>query len=223
MSSPVPYRGGVETIFKRAESAANFGREIGLQYVHAHLRYAEAMAKLGDAQALWRALQVVNPVKLDALLAHAAPRQSNTYFSSSDGDFADRYEAAANFDRLRKGTVAVKGGWRIYSSGPGLYLHKLVTCLLGWRESFGKIVLDPVLAPALDGLTARFGRAGKMIEIQYRVRTQSHTPKAITLNGRPFTAFRPLEGAYRPGGVAIPGEAFDAALDCPLNRVEVEL
>jgi CRISPR-associated protein Csx3 len=101
MSSPVLYRGGVETIFKRAESASNFGREIGLQYVHAHLRYAEAMAKLGDASALWRALQVVNPVQLDAVLAHAAPRQSNAYFSSSDGDFADRYEAAAEFNRLR--------------------------------------------------------------------------------------------------------------------------
>ncbi len=161
MSSPVPYRGGVETIFKRAESAANFGREIGLQYVHAHLRYAEAMAKLGDGESLWRALQVVNPVQLDALLTNAAPRQSNTYFSSSDGDFPDRYEAASQFNQLRDGTVSVKGGWRIYSSGPGLYLHKVVACLLGWRESFGEIVLDPVLPAALDGLTARFTRAGK--------------------------------------------------------------
>jgi cellobiose phosphorylase len=109
MSSPIPYRGGVETIFKRAESAANFGREIGLQYVHAYLRYAEAMAKLGDGDALWRALQVVNPVRLDSFLPHAAPRQSNAYFSSSDGDFADRYKAASEFGRLRDGTVAVKG------------------------------------------------------------------------------------------------------------------
>ncbi|HEX4139211.1 MAG TPA: hypothetical protein VHY09_02615 [Candidatus Methylacidiphilales bacterium] len=223
MSSPVPYRGGVETIFKRAESAANFGREIGLQYVHAHLRYAEAMAKLGDADALWRALQVVNPVRLDALLPNAAPRQANTYFSSSDGDFADRYAAAAQFDRLRDGTVAVKGGWRIYSSGPGLYLHKLVTCLLGWRESFGEIVLDPVLPTALDGLTARLSFAGKAIEVQYRVRSQAHTPKAITVNDRPFTAFRPLESAYRSGGIALSGPAFSAALDRPLNRVQVQL
>ncbi|MEI9999435.1 MAG: hypothetical protein WDO13_09830 [Verrucomicrobiota bacterium] len=33
----------------------------------------------------------------------------------------------------------MKGGWRIYSSGPGLYLHKVVSCLLGWRESFGEV------------------------------------------------------------------------------------
>jgi cellobiose phosphorylase len=223
MSSPVPYRGGVETIFKRAESAANFGREIGLQYVHAHLRYAEAMAKLGDADALWRAVQVVNPVRLEALLAHAAPRQSNAYFSSSDGDFADRYEAATHFEQLRDGSATVKGGWRIYSSGPGLYLHKIMTCLLGWRDSFGDIILDPVIAPGLDGLTARFTRSGKTVEVEYRVQAQSHTPKAITVNGRPFTAFRPLEGVYRPRGVSLAGADFDAALDRPLNRVEVEL
>src|SRR5690606_23817269 len=36
MDRPPTYRGGVETVFKRAESAAYFGREIGLQYVHAH-------------------------------------------------------------------------------------------------------------------------------------------------------------------------------------------
>jgi hypothetical protein len=55
------------------------------------------------------------------------------------------------------------------------------------------------------------------------VQAQSHTPKAITVNGRPFTAFRPLEGVYRPRGVSLAGADFDAALDRPLNRVEVEL
>ena len=54
MDRPVAYHGGAETIFRRAESAAFFGREIGLMYVHAHLRYAEAMAMLGEPEALWR-------------------------------------------------------------------------------------------------------------------------------------------------------------------------
>ena len=48
MNKPANYRGGVSTNFKRAEQAANFGREIGLQYVHAHIRYTEAMAKIGQ-------------------------------------------------------------------------------------------------------------------------------------------------------------------------------
>ena len=59
MDRPVRYTGGRETLFRRAESAAYFGREIGLMYVHAHLRYCEALALDGDAEAFWRALAVV--------------------------------------------------------------------------------------------------------------------------------------------------------------------
>lgn len=50
MDRPARYEGGVSTIFRRAEQAANVGREISLQYVHAHIRYLEAAAKLGDAE-----------------------------------------------------------------------------------------------------------------------------------------------------------------------------
>ena len=46
MDRPVAYHGGLERVFRRAESASFFGREIGLMYVHAHLRYGEAMAVL---------------------------------------------------------------------------------------------------------------------------------------------------------------------------------
>jgi 1,2-beta-oligoglucan phosphorylase len=76
IGEPAPYHGGCERLFKRAETAANVGREIGLQYVHAHLRYAEAMAKTGDAGELWWVLQVCNPVGLADVVPHAAPRQS---------------------------------------------------------------------------------------------------------------------------------------------------
>ena len=58
MDRPVAYRGGPQTIFRRAESSSFFGREIGLMYVHAHLRYGEAMAVLGEAEALWEALSL---------------------------------------------------------------------------------------------------------------------------------------------------------------------
>ena len=87
MDRPVAYHGGPERVFRRAESAAFFGREIGLMYVHAHLRYGEAMAVLGEAEALWEALQVVNPVSVAERVANASPRQRNAYFSSSDAAF----------------------------------------------------------------------------------------------------------------------------------------
>ena len=111
MDRPVAYRGGRQEVFQRAESAAFFGREIGLMYVHAHLRYGEALATLGEADALWEALQVVNPIAVTEAVANASPRQRNAYFSSSDAAFADRYQASAEWSRAREGTVG--GRWRL--------------------------------------------------------------------------------------------------------------
>ena len=133
------------------------------------------------------------------------------------------YEAAAKFGQLRDGTVAVKGGWRIYSSGPGLYLHKVVTGLLGWRESFGEVIIDTVLPRNLDGLTVRFNRGDKVVTARYKVSSESPTPKAVIINGKPLTSFRLLQTPYRSGGMAISAEAFEAALDRAHNRIEIEL
>jgi cellobiose phosphorylase len=138
MDKPLPYRGGLETIFRRGESAAFFGREIGLMYVHAHLRYAEAMSVLGDKKALWEALLVANPVAVAERLRHASLRQRNAYFSSSDAAFRDRYEASAKWELVKKGEVTVDGGWRIYSSGPGIYVALVVQHALGVKRRFGK-------------------------------------------------------------------------------------
>ncbi len=72
MNRPATYAGGVSTNFKRAEQAANFGREIGLQYVHAHIRFTEAMAKLGREEETWQALGVINPIQIAHALQHGA-------------------------------------------------------------------------------------------------------------------------------------------------------
>jgi 1,2-beta-oligoglucan phosphorylase len=149
---PVAYHGGPERTFRRAESASFFGREIGLMYVHAHLRYGEAMAVLGEADALWDALHVANPISVTERAANAAPRQRNAYFSSSDAAFPDRYEASAAWSRVRAGTIAVEGGWRIYSSGPGLYVNLLIRHALGTRRVFGDRVNEPVLPGALSAV-----------------------------------------------------------------------
>ena len=150
MDKPTTYRGGPERVFRRAESSSFFGREIGLMYVHAHLRYGEAMGALGEADALWSALQVVNPIAVTELLAHASPRQRNAYFSSSDAAFRDRYQANAEWQRVRMGTVGVDGGWRIYSSGPGLYTNLLLRHAFGIRRHFGKRAVLPLLPRSLS-------------------------------------------------------------------------
>lgn len=222
MSEPAVYCGGLERLFKRAETAANVGREVGLQYVHAHLRYAEAMAKIGDADRLWQALQVVNPVALGEILPNAAPRQSNVYFSSSDADFEDRVVAAERWNELRAGRVTVRAGWRLYSSGPGLYLHKVRACLLGVRESFDAVVFDPVLPRGLDGLVARTSLLGRPVSIRYSVQERGHTPRAIRLNGQ-AVSFGDEPNPYRTGGARIARADLAARLQSAGNEIEIDL
>ncbi len=146
MDRPVVYRGGPQTIFRRAESSSFFGREIGLMYTHAHLRYGEALAVIGDLDALGEVLAVVNPVSVGESLAQALPRQRNAFFSSSDAAFSDRYQSSADWSRVQEGSIGVEGGWRVYSSGPGLYTGLLVSQLLGRRRMWGKRISAP--APA---------------------------------------------------------------------------
>jgi 1,2-beta-oligoglucan phosphorylase len=156
MDRPIGYHGGPEGVFQRAESAAFFGREIGLMYTHSHLRHAQAMAVLGEAQEAWEALLTVNPIAVTERLAQATLRQRNSYFSSSDAAFRDRYQASAEWERVGGGTMAVDGGWRIYSSGPGLYTNVLVRYLLGVRREFGTRVVKPCLPPSLQALRLRW-------------------------------------------------------------------
>jgi cellobiose phosphorylase len=221
MSEPATYAGGLERLFKRAETAANVGREIGLQYVHAHIRYAEAMARLGDAERLWTALQVINPVGLAAVLPHAAPRQANVYFSSSDADFPDRIEAARRWSDLRTGRVAVRAGWRLYSSGPGLYLHKVRSCLLGLRESFGEVIFDPVLPRSLDGLVADVHLQGRAVQIEYRVPAGGAGVRSITVNGHALDVSRREANPYRPGGARVRAAELALLLRAGANRIEI--
>jgi len=121
-------------------------------YTHAHLRYAQAMAALAEAEELWDALLLVNPIAVTERLSQASLRQRNSYFSSSDAAFRDRYQASAEWARVGEGSIAVEGGWRIYSSGPGLYVNVLIAHALGRRREFGARILKPCLPAALRGL-----------------------------------------------------------------------
>ena len=96
---------------------------------------------------------MANPIAVTDRLAHASPRQRNSYFSSSDAAFADRYAASAEWERVRDGRVAVDGGWRIYSSGPGLFANLLIRHALGIRRHFGERIVAPVVPAAFGKLT----------------------------------------------------------------------
>ena len=199
MNRPANYRGGVSTHFKRAEQASNFGREIGLQYVHAHIRYVEAMAKLGKVDEVWSGLEMINPIGIQAVVPNAERRQSNAYFSSSDGKFNTRYEAQENFEQLKNGKVQVKGGWRIYSSGPGIYMNQLISNCLGIRQESGDLVLDPVLEERFDGLKFTFTYMNKQVIFVYRF---SQGDQKVMVNGETVN-YEETPNRYRKGGMRI--------------------
>jgi CRISPR-associated protein Csx3 len=181
------------------------------------------MAKVGEAERLWTALQVVNPVALLEVVGNAVLRQSNVYFSSSDADFPDRMEAARRWPELKTGSVPVRGGWRLYSSGPGIFLHKVRACLLGLRESFGEMTFDPVLPRSLDGLVARATVGGRPVTVRYQVRKGSFAPTAVSVNGVRLEGGRREANPYRAGGMCFPMEAVTARLSGPDDEILVSL
>ncbi|MEY3431717.1 MAG: hypothetical protein RIS53_615, partial [Bacillota bacterium] len=165
MNTAVTYQGGKKTYFQRAETAANFGREIGIQYVHAHIRYIEAMTTIGNTEEAWWGLNVINPIGIQSFVPNAERRQRNVYFSSSDAAFLDRYEAKRDFEKVRKGTIKVKAGWRLYSSGPGIYLRTLIHHFLGIKVEQNNLVIDPMIPSSLKGLTIQYQFKGKPLKV----------------------------------------------------------
>jgi cellobiose phosphorylase len=221
MDRPVTYHGGTERMFKRAETAANFGREIGLQYVHAHIRYIEAMCMIGRPDEAFEALMKIIPIGIQDEVPSALPRQSNAYFSSSDAAFNDRYEAREHIDRVKTLEVGVKGGWRVYSSGPGLIIAELIVNMLGLREQFSDVLLDPVLSKRLDGLTFDFEYAGKRVRYLYHVGVDGFSPRRVVVNGADLGSARYADNPYRRGGLLIPKSDFIRALNRDESVVEI--
>ncbi|KPL59414.1 GH36-type glycosyl hydrolase domain-containing protein [Rossellomorea vietnamensis] len=218
MNRPAKYEGGVSTHFKRAEQASNFGREIGLQYVHAHIRYVEAMAKLGKTDEVWQGLQIINPIGLKDVVPNAERRQSNAYFSSSDGKFNTRYEAQERFNELRDGSVPVKGGWRIYSSGPGIYMNQLISNCLGVRQEAGDLIIDPVLPDKLDGLRMDFEITNRPVTFVYHLGNPDS--KRVVVNGEE-ARFESLSNRYRSGGIKLKQQELEKWLHEEANTIEV--
>lgn len=208
---PLPYHGGPQRYFQRAESASFFGREIGLMYTHAHLRYAQALAHVGEAERFFHALCQANPIGLREIVPMATLRPSNCYYSSSDAAFADRYQASAEYERVRQGTINLDGGWRVYSSGAGILSGLVVRHLLGLRLEAEALLIDPVLPAALDGMRVKIVLQPHAIEIVYRVRGAGCGVTALHCGGQPL-AFTEEPNPYRRGAARVPLRAIDAAL-----------
>jgi len=209
---PFAYHGGLQRNFQRAESATFFGREIGLMYMHLHLRYAQALAHVGESERFFRALCQANPIGLHEIVRTATLRQSNCYYSSSDAQFADRYQASDGYERVRLGTVDLDGGWRIYSSGAGIMYSLVVGHLLGLRLEAEALLIDPVLPPALDGLCVEVALLGQMFEVSYRVRGAGCGVVALQIDGAAL-AFTAEVNPYRRGAARVSAAKLAAGAD----------
>lgn len=221
MNHPATYKGGVIEFFQRAEQAANVGREIGLQYVHAHVRFIEAMAKIGRVEKAWKAIFTINPINIREEVKNAVIRQSNTYFSSSDGDFKDRYEFQENFNKLRTGEVDVKGGWRIYSSGPGIYLNQLVSNILGIRFEAEDLILDPVIPTDLDGLNFEYEIYNTKVKFVYNIKGNNRVNE-VEINGTKIKGIE-LNNLYRNAGIKLLESEIKPLLNKEINVIEVSM
>lgn len=219
---PLHYQGGPMTLFQRGESASYFGREIGLMYMHAHLRWAEALALLGRADDFLRALQLANPIGLQALVPQAAPRQRNCYYSSSDAAFADRDEASRHYDRIARGEVALEGGWRIYSSGAGIAYRLVLQRLLGLTAQQQRLGIDPVLSPRLDGLRVTLPLYGHAVAVHYRVGALGHGPSSVTLDGEALT-LQAGTNPYRQPGVWVDASGLRERLARGARQLQITL
>jgi cellobiose phosphorylase len=204
---PLAYHGGPQKNFQRAESASFFGREIGIMYTHAHLRYCEALAHFGDADAFFHALCQINPIGIREIVAPAALRQANCYYSSSDASFADRYEAFQDYDKVKRGQIALEGGWRVYSSGAGIGVRLIMQCFLGLRLEKSSLIVDPVMPAALDGLKAHVSLGGLALEVTYRIKAKGCGPASFNLNGVELDWLRE-NNPYRPGAARISLDAI---------------
>ena len=222
MDRPLKYNGGIQKIFQRAESSTYFGREIGLMYMHEHIRYAESQAILGRAESFIQALRQAIPVAYRDIVPCGDLRQANCYYSSSDVAFRNRYEADDLYDEIKSGEIRLRGGWRVYSSGPGIFVSLIVTRLIGIRTEFGNTILDPVLPKSLDGFSARISYLRYPLKLTYLVKKESYCPKNIRINSKNIEySTEPFK--YREGGAIISTERFLSSLNRQDNLIEIEL
>jgi len=118
-----------QTMFRRAESSSFFGREIGLMYVHAHLRYAESMAILATPKRFGKP-STGKPITVTERLAHGRLRQRNAISAAATPRLPTVMPQVPSGGGSSP-DVGVEGGWRIYSSGPGIFISFWSVICLG--------------------------------------------------------------------------------------------
>lgn len=219
---PMPYHGGLQELFQRAETATFFGREIGLMYMHAHLRYAQALAHVGEAEKFLHALCQANPIGIRSIVPKATLRQANCYYSSSDAAFEDRYQASEEYQRIGRGSIALDGGWRVYSSGAGIALGLIIRRFLGVSQEGSVLRVDPVIPATLNGLRVESALQGRPVELNYEIKGPGCGVNLVTLNDTPLP-FDTEPNPHRRGAALVARAAVEQALKPHGNVLRISI
>ena len=132
------------------------------------------------------------------------------YFSSSEGAFHDRYEYDRDFHLLKEGKIEVKGGWRLYSSGPGIYLRQLIANVLGIRFCKSGLIIDPVVSDNLIGATFDYDCYGRTLHFHY---LHSEDGNVYAVSGGKRLPAEPLSNPYRRGGILLAENVVHECVD----------
>jgi cellobiose phosphorylase len=149
-------------------------------------------------------------------------RQVNCYYSSSDVHFKTRYEADEKYEDVIEGNFTLRGGWRVYSSGPGIYIGLVISKLLGIRIEWGNVIFDPVLPFSMDGLEVSMDFMEYPVTFKYVVKEGNFSPKKIIINGKNIE-FGYEENKYRSGGSVISIPNLVPLLDSAENIINIEI
>lgn len=113
----------------------------------------------------------------------------------------------------------MKGGWRLYSSGPGIYLNQLISGILGIRFTADSLIIDPVLPASLDGLRFTYQCFGRTLQFVYHIGSGSTRTPELRSEGN-AVAGQILTNPYRPGALSIPASTV---LTLPDKELQIYL
>ena len=193
------------TVFQRAEASTFWGREIGLMYIHAHLRYAEALARVGDGDGAAAGTRPGEPGGRSSAGAAGPPApDARCYYSSL------RRRLHRPLRRLRavrrpdgRSTCPSRAAGGSTPPAPAWCCAWSSSALLGIRQRGDDVEVDPVLPAGQRArrraAAVRARRAGSLT-VRYVVGPEGVGVHRVTVGGRELD-LRPLTNPYRRAGV----------------------
>lgn len=181
---------------------------------------------MGRSEEFLPALRLAFPADLRSVVPCTTLRQANCYYSSSDAAVPDRYAAEKFYKDIVSGHVTLEGGWRLYSSGGGITVRLVLEYLIGVRVEKTRIIFDPVLPKALDGMFVEICILTRHCRLVYRIAGSTGVGVSVVrVNGAelPLQKIRNEYRSPRDDPVALELQTFLKSLSSEQNTIELFL